>query len=92
MDRLSWKRKGQWSAYPDDHISRNSGVAYKTREQGLDVFGERPAWNWAEDMRDFPLFGMYDVGGRGTKRLFQHEAQRALRLGGRAGQRRACAG
>lgn len=25
-DRLQWKRRGEWTVYPDDHIGRNEGV------------------------------------------------------------------
>lgn len=26
-DRLQWKRRGEWTVYPEDHIGRNEGVA-----------------------------------------------------------------
>lgn len=26
-DRLEWKRKGEWTVYPEDHIGRNEGIA-----------------------------------------------------------------
>ncbi len=26
-DRLQWKRRGEWTVYPDDHIGRNEGTA-----------------------------------------------------------------
>jgi len=70
VDRLAWKRRGQWSAYPANHISRNQGLAQRQSGRSAEHYGERPTWDWAEDMRDFPLFGKYDVGGRGTKDFF----------------------
>ena len=67
VDRLSWKRKGLWSAYPNDHIGRTSGTAARFSGIGTDRYGEKPAWPWAKDMRKFLLFGRYDTGGRGTE-------------------------
>ena len=26
-DKLQWRRRGEWTVYPDDHIGRNEGVA-----------------------------------------------------------------
>lgn len=31
-DRIQWDRKGLWTTYPEDHIGREKGVAYKTAE------------------------------------------------------------
>jgi len=64
MDRLAWSRKGLWSAYPPDHIGRNNGVA--RREGRVARYLQKPSWPWAEDERDYIIFGPYDVGGRGT--------------------------
>lgn len=36
VDRIQWDRKGIWSVYPEDHIGREQGVAYKSPE-GLDT-------------------------------------------------------
>ena len=66
VDRLSWQRKGLWSAYPEGHIGRSAGTAYRVRRSGEERYGAAPAWPWAEDMRTYPLFGRHDIGGRGT--------------------------
>jgi beta-galactosidase len=67
VDRFTWERKGLWSAYPEDHIGRTSGTAYRMRQEGDESYGAPPAWPWGQDMREYALFGRYDVGGRGTK-------------------------
>jgi hypothetical protein len=64
VDQLAWSRKGLWSAYPADHIGRNNGVAHREGKTGR--YLQRPSWPWAEDERDYIIFGPYDVGGRGT--------------------------
>jgi hypothetical protein len=56
-----------WSAYPDDHIGRNTGIANREGKGSLQRYGEKPAWPWAEDERDFILFGQKDAGGRGSR-------------------------
>jgi len=35
VDRIRWDRRGLWSIYPDTHIGRERGIAYKSAE-GLD--------------------------------------------------------
>ena len=67
VDRLSWERQGLWSVFPDDHIGRNRGTAWRERPGGDESFGREPAWPWPLDMRNYSLYGRYDVGGRGTK-------------------------
>ena len=67
VDRLAWERKGLWSAYPADHIARTSGLAQRDRTGGDESFGQRPTWPWKDDLRNYWLFGRYDIGGRGTK-------------------------
>lgn len=67
VDRLTWQRKGLWSVYPEDHIGRTAGTAYRVRKDGDEGYGVGPAWSWGEDMRNYPLYGSYDLGGRGTK-------------------------
>jgi beta-galactosidase len=61
-DKLQWKRRGEWTVYPDDHIGRNDGVtmAHAPRLQTVP-----PTQPYAED--DTPL-GTNDF--RSTKRDF----------------------
>ena len=66
VDKLTWCRRGLWSAYPSDHIGRNSGTAYKKRSAGYAPYGTAPAWSWAHDVRNYYLFGKNDRGRRGT--------------------------
>ena len=66
VDRFSWARKGLWSAYPSDHIGRNFGTAKRFGKDASSTYRDAPQWPWAEDEKDFLLFGKYDVGGRGT--------------------------
>lgn len=66
VDRLSWRRKGLWSAYPEDHIGRIQGVAPRSGRGAEMRPGVEPTWPWAEDEKDFNLYGENDQGGRGT--------------------------
>lgn len=66
VDRLSWKRNGLWSFYPEDHIGRNEGTAYRTGRGSNQPFAVQPTIPWSEDERNYELFGMYDIGQRGT--------------------------
>lgn len=65
-DQLSWNRKALWSVYPSDHIGRIKGVANKVNSKGRGEYRVAPSWPWAEDMKDFFLFGTDDPDGRGT--------------------------
>ncbi len=67
IDRLSWERAGLYSVYPDDHIGRNKGVAFRTINRGNENYGEEPVWPWSLDMKDYYLYGRKDIGGRGTR-------------------------
>lgn len=51
FDQLAWKRKGQWSVYPRNHIGRTSGFAtpFPNGMLETDRFGEAPGWSWEED-------------------------------------------
>lgn len=49
---LEWKRRGQWSVYPEDHIGRSEGVARAfvgSQKSGTAGPGFEPAWPWAHD-------------------------------------------
>ncbi len=80
VDRVSWSRRGLWSVYPEDHIGRNHGTAHRERAGGDEGFGVEPAWSWRDDMRNYSLYGRYDVGGRGTHdfRAMKHHIGQAI--------------
>lgn len=49
FDTLRWSRKGQWTAYPENHIGRPLGRA-RALTPGHDlVFRKAPAWDWKDD-------------------------------------------
>jgi len=64
MDTLTWKRRGEWTVYPADHIGRNEGTA--KAHSGI-VPATPPANSYAED--DTPL-GTNDF--RSTKRNIKY--------------------
>ena len=65
VDRLTWLRNSPWAVYPADHIGRPRGVAMKV-DGPTERYGSPPAHPWAEDVRDFFLFGSEDAGERGS--------------------------
>lgn len=49
-----WRRKGMWSVYPDDHISRPAGKAelfYKALPKKTNP-RVAPAWSWSKDFNE----------------------------------------
>jgi len=64
MDTLQWKRIGEWTLYPADHIGRNEGDAKAHSGAGAEV---PPAHPFAQD--DAPM-GSNDF--RSTKRSIEH--------------------
>ncbi len=64
MDTLAWKRRGEWTAYPPDHIGRNEGSAKAHSGVNLSV---PPANAYSQD--DSPM-GTNDF--RSTKRNLEH--------------------
>ena len=67
VDRINWKRKGLWSAYPEDHIGRIKGTAYREGRGHDQQYGDIPTWPWSEDEKDFTFFGRNDPNERGTR-------------------------
>jgi hypothetical protein len=57
-DTLTWKRKAQWSVYPEDHIGRPEGTTKALPDPSLVgkagswmevAYREKPAWPWFMD-------------------------------------------
>lgn len=66
FNKLSWKRKGHWSVYPNDHIGRLQGVAslfYNDQRCGLAGPSTKPTWSYNMDQTPY---GSNDF--RSTKR------------------------
>ena len=49
---LSWKRKGQWSVNPDDHIGRPEGIARAVIPGAEFKFRAAPSHGWKDDMNE----------------------------------------
>ena len=55
-DVLSWKRRAEWSCYPEDHIGRPTGTAkasYGHPASGLTGPRTPPKWPWNEDENQY---------------------------------------
>ncbi|TKG96926.1 glycoside hydrolase family 2 [Puteibacter caeruleilacunae] len=66
LQQLSWKRKGLWSVYPENHIGRNTGVTEafnETTKCGLAGPKQQPKLLWKDDQTKY---GTNDF--RSTKR------------------------
>jgi len=63
VDSLYWNREGLYTIYPDDHISRNKGIAPRFTTD--EPFGEEPNLPWGLDARNVILNGKYDVTYKG---------------------------
>mgnify|MGYP000859671939 FL=1 len=66
IDRLTWERESLYSSYPDNHIGRPKGTAYRFRGYGKDTYRVKPEWPWEFDEADFVYYGGNDKGGHGT--------------------------
>lgn len=53
MDTLAWRRKAQWTYYPDNHIGRPVGHAKAFSGApvclGSPFYRSQPAWPWSQD-------------------------------------------
>lgn len=49
FDTLSWSRRGQWTAYPKNHIGRPVGTAKALSPDHAAVLRKPPAWDWMDD-------------------------------------------
>lgn len=70
MNSLSWKRKGLWNVYPENHIGRNEGSAklsYGHSLSGKAGPSVKPEWGYNQDQT---AFGSNDF--RSTKRNILH--------------------
>ncbi|WP_051315736.1 glycoside hydrolase family 2 protein [Arenibacter certesii] len=65
FDQLTWKREGDFSLYPDDHIGRNNGSAKLNAIQtsGVELWRKQPLSLWKDDANEM---GSNDF--RSTKR------------------------
>ncbi len=62
VETIGWQRDGPWTAYPDDHIGRNEGVARRSVPGAdTDRFGLPGAAPWKDSTRDYALFRRNDV-------------------------------
>jgi hypothetical protein len=66
VSKLTWDRKALWSAYPSDHIGRPQGSAMRDASGAAETYRNTPPGPWAQDTKNFFLFGTDDPGGRGT--------------------------
>lgn len=67
IDSISWKRRvNLWTVYPENHISRLSGIAYRNRKDGEEIYAVKPQWPWSLDEKEF-AFGMNEENWRGTR-------------------------
>lgn len=62
VEKLAWNRSSLWSVYPEDHIGRPHGVAFKLPAHAELKYGAKPEWPWAEDVSDFFLYGKQGRG------------------------------
>lgn len=56
IDRLQWDRKSLWTVYPNDHIGRPEGIAYRNGKN-------EPAKSWSQENRDWRFTGISTVAG-----------------------------
>ena len=55
-DKVTWRKRGYWSIYPDDHIGRLNGIA-SIRNPMTEQYRVEPTWGWNYDTKDYFLGG-----------------------------------
>jgi hypothetical protein len=63
---LTWDGKALWSAYPPDHIGRPRGSAMRDPGGAVESYRSASQGPWAQDTKNFFLYGPEDPGTRGT--------------------------
>lgn len=68
FEQLSWKRKGEFTIYPENDIARNEGTTMLNAKHvnGVEEFGVVPSGDWKDDANDL---GSNDF--RSTKRYIK---------------------
>lgn len=66
IDAVSWSREAAQSGFPDDHIGRSSGIAWRHNGGRDPAYGEKPGLPWSMDEKSYSLYGPFDPGLRGT--------------------------
>lgn len=66
MDRLSWKRKGYWTTYPENSMSGNEGSCGLYDSPKV-AYGEQPKQPWSKDRYNYFYFA--DAGANSQKPL-----------------------
>lgn len=56
---ITWDRKGQYQNYPENHLGRNKGTAYKNAGV-LHGYREFPEWDWKDDRKDYFIYANDD--------------------------------
>src|SRR5208282_5296082 len=66
ISKLTWDGKALWSAYPPDHIGRPQGSAMRKPSGAAESYRSIPKRPWAQDTKNFFLYGPEDPGTCGT--------------------------
>lgn len=66
MENVSWLRDGLYSSYPEDHLGRNEGTAYLSRDgygsyTAEERYGVIPDWPWNLDTKNYFIYDENDA-------------------------------
>jgi hypothetical protein len=83
VDSVSWNRHSILSGWPDDHIGRRCGTAYRNSGGRDSAWAVKPELPWSLDAKSPILFGRHDPGLRGTNdfRAMKHHIYEATVTG-----------